>query len=406
LHILLLSAGKVFKSPYGGEDLFTRLLAKWISGTHHAVTLLGIEFAGMRVRYLTNNGRDSDLTPVSRSKKNQNIGPGYLLYSLRSVIWMLQVLKIFSVNMIRPISIIHAQDSGYTGLAAIVAGKILNIPVVITLHGIRYTQIKSNPFVNHTLKKIVLKLERKLDMFTLRRANVVTVVSSTLKEYVQELAPDTPLVTIPVALNLKKYSFSPLKRVSLRKEMGLENKFTIVGFVGRLSYEKNLFTLIKSFANALQSNSSLRLILAGEGPLESELRKLTINMHIIDKVIFCGFRNDVDRILSGIDIFVLPSLIEGTSNALLQAMACGRAIICSDIPGNRELVTNNRESIIVEPQDQNGLCKAIISLASDEMLRNRLGSNAKIIAEKYSEEKVFPKFTEHYDNLIQLHQKY
>ena len=108
-------------------------------------------------------------------------------YSLRTIIWIFQVLKILAINVTKPISIIHAQDSGYTGLAAIVAGKILGIPVIITMHGIRYEQIESNPVVNKVIKKIALRIERKLDVLTLGNADLITIVSSTMKHYVEKI---------------------------------------------------------------------------------------------------------------------------------------------------------------------------------------------------------------------------
>ena len=65
------------------------------------------------------------------------------------------------------------------------------------------------------------------------------------------------------------------------------------------------------------------------------------------------------KILSSLDIFILPSYLEGLSIALLEAMACGRAIICSDIPANRELLTHNKEALLVNPHDPEALKQAI-----------------------------------------------
>lgn len=389
------------KTPFGGEDVFTRLLGKWLANIHHEVTLMGIEFAGIRVRHLTHGNVKDQVIPKIRGKKSntKKFGLGYLLYSLRTVFWLLQILKILSINVKDPINIIHAQDSGYTGLAAVIAGKILDVPVIITLHGIRYEQIESNPYINETLKRIALKIEHKLDVFTLRNADIVTIISSTMKYYVEKLAPESVIASIPVAIETKNFEFSEVKRELLRTELGIEQNSKIIGNVGRLSYEKNLFILLSSFADALKVDSSLRLVLVGEGPLEFELRKQTSDMHVDDKVIFCGFREDISNILSSFDIFVHCSYIESTSTTLLEAMACGRAIICSDIPANSEWITNNKEAILINPDDHDGFRDAIILLSSDAMLRSRLGSKAKITASQYDENLVFPKFLQHYHDL-------
>jgi glycosyltransferase involved in cell wall biosynthesis len=401
LHVLLLSAGKVLKTPFGGEDIFTRLLGKWLAQMHHEVTLMGIEFAGIRVRHLTHDNLKDEriIKVITKKSKTKKFGLGYLSYSLRTVFWLSQVLKVILINIKDPINIIHAQDSGYTGLAAIIAGKILDIPVIVSLLGIRYEQIESNPYINETLKRLALKIEYKLDVFTLSNANAVTIVSPTMKYYVEKVAPKSIIVSIPIAIKIKNFEFSELKRELLRTELKIDKKSIIIGFVGRLSHEKNLHTLLNSFAEAVMNDSSLKLVLVGKGPLEFELKRQALDMHVEDKVIFCGFRDDINNLLSSFDIFVLPSFIEGTSNALIEAMACGRAIICSDISANREIVTNDKEALMINPNDRDGLKEAILSLSSDEKLRSRLGHNAKINAEQYDEDIIFPKFLQYYQDL-------
>jgi glycosyltransferase involved in cell wall biosynthesis len=243
-------------------------------------------------------------------------------------------------------------------------------------------------------------MEHKLDVFALSNADLVTIVSPTMKDYVEKAAPKSIIVTIPIAIKIKNFEFSALKRELLRSELKIDGKSIIIGYVGRLSHEKNLLTLLKAFAEAVINDSSLKMVLVGKGPLEFELRKLARDMHVENKVIFCGFRDDVSNLLSSFDIFVLPSFIEGTSTALIEAMACGRAIICSDISANRKIVTNAKDALMINPNDRDGFKEAILSLSSDEKLRGRLGHNAKINAEQYDEDTIFPKFLQYYQDLL------
>jgi len=392
-----LSSGKVLKTPYGGEDVFVRLLGNWLAHLHQDVTLMGMESAGIRVSRLTYDSVKDDLNNKLRNKKNETkkLGLGYLLYSMRTFIWLLQVLRILTINVKYPVDIIHAHDSGFTGVAAIIAGKLLGLPVIITLHGLRYKEIESNPYINEALKKLALKIENKLDVFTLRSADVITIVSSTMESYVEKLAPKSLIANIPVAINTKNFEFSEINRELLHSELGIDRNCKVIGNIGRLSYEKNLFTLINSFADALKIDSSLKLVLVGEGPLETELRRHTSEMRIDNKVIFCGFRDDISNILSGFDIFLHCSYIETTSTTILEAMACGRAIICSDIPANSKWITCN-EAIMINPNDRDGFRDAIILLSSDEILRSRLGSNAKITASKFDVNIILPQFLDQY----------
>jgi glycosyltransferase involved in cell wall biosynthesis len=86
---------------------------------------------------------------------------------------------------------------------------------------------------------------------------------------------------------------------------------------------------------------------------------------------------------------------------LLEAMACGRAIICSDIPGNNQLIVNDHNGLLVEPDDANELEHAIEILTSNDLLRLRLGQNAKLRASQFDEDKIFPKISQYYKDLTE-----
>jgi len=133
---------------------------------------------------------------------------------------------------------------------------------------------------------------------------------------------------------------------------------------------------------------------------KSKLKEEVSNKGIEDRVIFCGVRNDVGQILSCFDIFVLPSYAEGLSTALLEAMTCGRAIICSDIFANKELVIDKQEGILVNPDNLDQLEQAIQLLSNSESLRIKLGSNAKKRAGQYDEDVIFPKIMQLYNSLV------
>jgi glycosyltransferase involved in cell wall biosynthesis len=398
LHVILLTSGRIYGTAHGGEDRFTNSFGNWLVSQKHKVTLMGIDFAGLRVRHLSSGG-ESNESHRNETKRVASRGLSFKLalsfrflsYSLRIIIWMFQVLRILSINLRSQVTLISAQDSGYTGLAAVIASKILGVPVVISLHGIRYNEIESNPFLNESIKKTVLGIEGRLDRFTLKNANLVTVVSSSLIDYVKRVVPDKSVKVLPVAVKSNKFEYSKSSRDSVRSQLGIRQQATVVGFIGRMSHEKNLFMLLKSFASASIDDPHLMLVLVGQGMLEIELRRMVDKLNIQGKVIFCGVREDIGAILSSFDIFVLPSFIEALSNALLEAMSSGRAIICSDIRGNRELIRNNIEGLLVDPNDPKSLASKIQLLSRDESLRRRLGNNAKYRAREYSEEMVFPK---------------
>ena len=204
---------------------------------------------------------------------------------------------------------------------------------------------------------------------------------------------------IPIPIKFKNFEYSEVNRDLIRKELAIDKKTKVIGFVGRFSSEKNLVTLLTAFADIAHDDPLIKLVLVGGGILESQLRKYVNERGIEDRVIFCGVRYDIHVILSSFDIFVLPSYIEGLSTALLEAMASGRAIICSDIPSNKELVTHNQEALLVNPYNPEELKRAIQLLSNNESLRFKLGRNAKIRATQYDEDMVFPKILQQYEIL-------
>ena len=321
----------------------------------------------------------------------------YAIYMLsRFFLCFLWTLKIISIHRKTPIRLIHSQDSGYTGLASLFAGKILSIPVVISSHGIRHKTLES--FLKSKFNKILLKVEKNIDLFTIKRADTVIAVNPATKKYYEKLTKKN-IEYIPIPIKVKNYGFSEKNRELIRNEFGIEKKINVIGYVGRLSAEKNIATLLNSFATVVDNNL-LKLVVVGTGPTELELRNLVKKNNIADKVIFCGSRNDVERIISAIDIFVLPSFSEGMPTAVLEAMAASRSIICSDIPAHQDLVEHNSDALIVDPNKQEQLTQAIQQLCLNNSLKEKLGNNARLKVAQYDEELIFPKVLELYQKII------
>jgi len=391
----ILTSGRLFEIPYG-EEGFTLRLGRWLLEHNLDVVLIGSTFTGVKEEFLSK--KETNPIKEYNGKKIRALNPPYVIYLLsRMCFSLLYFLKIRSINKKSPIKLIHAQDTGYSGLPAVIAGKIMKIPVVLSSHGIRHKTLE--PILTGRLGKILLKFEYSLDIFTVRNADGVIAVNPEIKSYYEKLV-GKKIEFIPNPIKMKNFVFSSTDRSLLRKEIGVDDQIKLVGYVGRLSPEKNLITLINSVAKAIKDNPLIRLAIVGTGPQESQLRDEIRKHRLEDKVIFCGLRNDISKVLSGLDIFVLPSYIEGLSSALLEAMSCERAIICSNVSGNQVLVTHNKEGLLFNPHDSQELSDAIQLLSTNDSLRSRLGNNAKIKAREYDEDIVFPKILHHYSTLI------
>lgn len=130
-------------------------------------------------------------------------------------------------------------------------------------------------------------------------------------------------------IELSKYHFNPEVRSSYRQDLGIEPSIKAVCHIGRFSQQKNHLFLIRAFALALQENASLKLFLAGRGPLEKEVKSLVESLGISESVIFLGVRDDVPSLLMGMDLFVLPSRWEGFGIVAIEAQASGLPCLLS-----------------------------------------------------------------------------
>ena len=151
--------------------------------------------------------------------------------------------------------------------------------------------------------------------------------------------------------------------------------FWLVGTVGRMEPVKDPLNLVRAFIQALQLAPSkrerMRLLLVGDGALYSEARAMLAGAGIADLAWLPGERNDVPDILRGLDCFVLPSLGEGISNTILEAMATGLPVIATNVGGNGELVDAGHD------RRARARGRSACARAADARLRARPGSGAR-----------------------------
>lgn len=138
------------------------------------------------------------------------------------------------------------------------------------------------------------------------------------------------------AIDTKAYSFDRKAREELRKKYGLEEKY-VVGHVGRFALQKNHIFLLDVFEAIVSKKQESVLILVGDGELEQEARDKAKRLGISDRVIFLGRRSDVGKIMSAMDVFVLPSLYEGLGNVLVEAQVNGLSCVVSEEAFNEEV---------------------------------------------------------------------
>lgn len=193
-------------------------------------------------------------------------------------------------------------------------------------------------------------------------------------------------------------TYDKIQLSTLRKKLGIPQDACMVVFVGSLSPKKNIRKLIEAWGLVVaQSNKKIKLILLGEGEQRREIERLVNSKSLDEYVELKGKVNNVGEYLTVSDVFVLPSLVEGLSNALLEAMAYGVACAASSIPGNIDIIKHEQNGLLFSPEDETEIASQLLRLIGDSSLRERLGSKAvETIERKYTLDRVTEKYCELY----------
>lgn len=179
----------------------------------------------------------------------------------------------------------------------------------------------------------------------------------------------------------------------------------LVGTVGRMQAVKDQPTLVRAFIRALEieprCRERLRLILVGDGPLRAACRQLLETAGIGELAWLPGERSDVPEIMRGLDCFVLPSLAEGISNTILEAMACGLPVIATQVGGNADLVDTGTTGEITPAADPEAMARAILRLTGDAGRACDMGrAGRRIVEEKFSMSAMVAAYQDTYDKLL------
>jgi glycosyltransferase involved in cell wall biosynthesis len=172
---------------------------------------------------------------------------------------------------------------------------------------------------------------------------------------------------------------------NIRKELGIAENVTLVGYLVRMTHQKDPFTMIRAVKKVSETNKNINFLLIGNGDLIDDTKKLAADLGVLDQIIFSDFRSDIPAVLNAIDIYCLPSLWEGMPIGMLEAMAMGKACIATGVDGTKELVNDGVNGLLINIKDHNSLAKQIIDLHLQSEKRKNLGLHAQqYIKENFS----------------------
>jgi teichuronic acid biosynthesis glycosyltransferase TuaC len=232
------------------------------------------------------------------------------------------------------------------GYAAISAGKRLGVPVILGAIG---------SDINRIPDSISAFLTRK----ALREASFVLAVSEDLRDQAIRLGASAER-TRAVRNGCDTSVFRLSDRAAARAALGLDADSEVVVFVGWIAPTKGLREQVEAMKRLRDSHPRLNLYCIGEGAFQAELEARAIDAGIADRIRFLGRRSspEVASWLAAANVFSLPSYAEGCPNVVIEALACGRAVVATNVGGIPELV-NSESGILVEPRDSEALAQAL-----------------------------------------------
>lgn len=168
----------------------------------------------------------------------------------------------------------------------------------------------------------------------------------------------------------------------LPQDLGIPSGVPVALLPAALRGGKGHDTVLEAWPDVAAAHPGARVVFAGSGPEEAWLRRLAVEHGVADSVVFAGFRPDVAQLMQASSLVLLPSRSEALPTVLMEAAACGRAVVASNVEGIPEVVRDGDTGLLVDAGDPTGLAGAINLLLADDQLRDEMGARARVRAER------------------------
>jgi len=357
----------------------------------HLHTLPVVSGSGINT-YLTMKGTPADSFEVSMAcspggRLNEIVREaGMHVYEVPNLVqpihpWrdLLALFEILGILKREKIDLVHTHNSK-TGFLGRLAGRLAGTPVVVhTVHGFAFHD--SEPRWRQLLF-------RAMERMAAPWADHTIYISQPLIDWArrERIIAEGRYTKIYSGIDLE--SFHPYNQEELRElrdELGIKETDRVIGFVSKLWEGKGHDVALQAMVQVVKSFPQARLLLVGEGSLEKKLKTSSHELGLENAVLFTGFRTRIAEMTSLCDLCILPSFFEGMGRVLIEAGACGKPVVASNVGGIPDVVKDGVTGILVPPGDPMSLSEGILRLLQDPELRERMGQAARQrINEKFS----------------------
>lgn len=267
--------------------------------------------------------------------------------------------------------------------------------IIYTVHGFHF--YKGAPLVNRLIYKPMERLlARKTDaIITINREDFASAHEFKFKE-------DGNIFYVPgVGIDTERFEGKDIEvRRAKRQELGLEDDEIMLISVGELNQNKNNTVIIDALSRVDCESAKIKYFLCGVGPLKESLKAKAEEKGIGERVIFLDYRNDVPDLFKAADIFVMPSIREGLSRSIMEAMASGLPCVVSKIRGNVDLIEEEKGGALCSPFSAEEFAAAIESLCKNGDTRAEMGAFNSEKSKTYKTENIKKEIAEIFKKVI------
>ena len=361
-------------------------------GSGVVATELGLELArrGHEIHFITYS------QPVRLALLNPNVHyhevnvPEYPLfhfqpYELALSSKLVDMVKLYKIELLH---VHYAIPHAYAGYMAkqMLADEGINIPMITTLHGTDITLVGNHPFYKPAVT------------FSINKSDFVTSVSQSLKEDTLKLFNiKNEIQVIPNFIELDKNTIDP--SISCRRSVMASKEERIITHISNFRKVKRIPDVIKIF-NKIQKQIPAKLMMVGDGPEKEKAEYLCQELGIQDKVIFFGNSNEIDKILSFTDLFLLPSETESFGLAALEAMAWSVPVISSNSGGLAEVNFDGISGYLSDVGKTKEMAENALKILRDETVLAEFKKNALSVAKQFDIKNILPQYEALYEKAI------
>ena len=366
-------------------------------GSGVVATELGLELArlGHEIHFITYS------QPVRLALLNPNVHyhevnvPEYPLFHYQPYELALSS-KLVDMVKLHKIEILHvhyAIPHAYAGYMAkqMLKDEGIEIPMVTTLHGTDITLVGNHPFYKPAVS------------FSINKSDVVTSVSQSLKDDTYKLLNiKREIHVIPNFIELDKNMLDP--NISCHRSVMAKENEKIITHISNFRPVKRISDVIKIFYK-IQQEIPAKLMMVGDGPEKEKAEILCQELGILDKVIFFGNSNEIDKILSYTDLFLLPSETESFGLAALEAMAWGVPVISSNSGGLPEVNFDGISGFLSDVGNTDEMAENALKILMDDVVLSKFKENALSVAKKFDIKNILPLYVQLYEKVIKKYSK-